>query len=134
MSDEYQDYFPNPEQDKEDYMNVDDQEEPVDDLDNYQENKSEIIDPLSAKSVPKNQRITSPHLTKYERTRLLGARALQISKNAPLTVHPGEETDPLLIADLELEARSIPLMVRRHLPDGSFEDWSLDELNINTYR
>jgi hypothetical protein len=29
--------------------------------------------------VPKEQRMTTPYLTKYERARVLGARALQIS-------------------------------------------------------
>lgn len=44
--------------------------------------------------------------------------------NAPVLV-PLEptETDPLEIAMKELAARKIPLIVRRFLPDGSYEDW-----------
>jgi DNA-directed RNA polymerase I, II, and III subunit RPABC2 len=40
------------------------------------------------------------------------------------------ETDPLLIAEKELKNRKIPISVRRLLPDGSYEDWSIDELII----
>lgn len=41
--------------------------------------------------------------------------------------HEGE-TDPLQIAMKELRERKIPLLIRRYLPDGSFEDWAVDEL------
>jgi len=75
------------------------------------------------------ERIATKFLTKYERARVLGARALQISKNAPLMVdiEPGE-WDPLKIAEKELLSRKIPFIIRRYMPDGSFEDWKLDEL------
>lgn len=78
------------------------------------------------------QRITTRFLTKYERARLLGTRALQLSLNAPplVEVTEQEKGDPLLIANKELAERRLPLMVRRFLPDGSYEDWSLDELII----
>lgn len=42
-------------------------------------------------------RKTTPYLTKYERARILGARALQISMNAPVMVTLDGETDPLLM-------------------------------------
>jgi DNA-directed RNA polymerases I, II, and III subunit RPABC2 len=50
--------------------------------------------------------------------------------NAPIMVKPGNETDPLKIAMMELRARKIPIIIRRYLPDGSHEDWSIDELEI----
>lgn len=78
----------------------------------------------------KEGRITTPYLTKYERARVLGTRALQISMNAPVMVDIGEETDPLKIALKELQARKIPITIRRYLPDGSYEDWAVDELII----
>lgn len=40
------------------------------------------------------------------------------------------ETDPLEIARKELRARKIPIVVRRYLPDGSYEDWSIEDLII----
>nr|KAF6370126.1 RNA polymerase II, I and III subunit F [Myotis myotis] len=49
---------------------------------------------------------------------------------APVMVELEGETDPLLIAMKELKARKIPIIIRRYLPDGSYEDWGVDELII----
>lgn len=81
--------------------------------------------------VPKDKRITTPYMTKYERARVLGTRALQIAMNAPVLVDIEGETDPLQIARKELSQKKIPLIVRRYLPDNSYEDWSVDELIID---
>ncbi|KIY51254.1 RNA polymerase Rpb6, partial [Fistulina hepatica ATCC 64428] len=77
---------------------------------------------------PNKERVTTPYLTKYERARILGTRALQISMNAPVLVPLDGETDALQIAIKELSQRKIPLTIRRFLPDGSFEDWNVSEL------
>lgn len=75
------------------------------------------------------ERITTKYLTKYERARILGARALQISKNAPILVEIDKGVwDPLKIAEKELQEGKIPFIIRRYLPDGSFEDWKVNEL------
>ncbi|KAL6839612.1 hypothetical protein ACP4OV_030551 [Aristida adscensionis] len=76
------------------------------------------------------ERKTSKYMTKYERARILGTRALQISMNAPVMVELEGETDPLEIAMKELRARKIPFTIRRYLPDGSYEDWGVDELIV----
>lgn len=83
---------------------------------------------LKEKAIPKEERTTTPYMTKYERARILGTRALQISMNAPVFVDLEGETDPLRIAMKELAEKKIPLVIRRYLPDGSFEDWSVEEL------
>ncbi|KAG5230624.1 DNA-directed RNA polymerase II family protein [Salix suchowensis] len=75
-------------------------------------------------------RKTSKFMTKYERARILGTRALQISMNAPVMVELEGETDPLEIAMKELRERKIPFTIRRYLPDGSYEDWGVDELIV----
>mmetsp|Transcript_12162 Transcript_12162/g.20770 ORF Transcript_12162/g.20770 Transcript_12162/m.20770 type:complete len:97 (+) Transcript_12162:23-313(+) len=91
--------------------------------------ESEVINPDDATNV--SRRKTSMYMTKYERARLLGTRALQISMNAPLAITDTQGlTDPLAIAELELKEKKIPLMVRRYLPDGSHEDWGVDELIV----
>lgn len=51
--------------------------------------------------------------------------------NAPIMVELENETDPLEIAMKELRERKIPLIIRRYLPDGSYEDWSINELVID---
>lgn len=73
---------------------------------------------LKEKRIADDKRTTTPYLTKYERARVLGTRALQISMNAPVLVDVEGETDPLQIAIKELNAKKIPLVVRRYLPDG----------------
>ncbi len=75
-------------------------------------------------------RTTTRYLTKYERARVLGARALQLSMNAPPMIALAGETDPLEIAHRELVEKKIPFTIRRYLPDGSYEDWALDELDF----
>ncbi|KAI9798062.1 MAG: DNA-directed RNA polymerases I II and III subunit RPABC2 [Piccolia ochrophora] len=83
---------------------------------------------IREKRVPDEKRSTTPYLTKYERARVLGTRALQISMNAPVLVDLEGETDPLQIAIKELREKKIPLIVRRYLPDGWYEDWTCEEL------
>lgn len=50
------------------------------------------------------------------------------SMNAPVMVDIENETDPLKIAMKELRERKIPIKIRRYLPDGSHEDWAIEEL------
>mmetsp|Transcript_42182 Transcript_42182/g.30361 ORF Transcript_42182/g.30361 Transcript_42182/m.30361 type:complete len:104 (+) Transcript_42182:125-436(+) len=82
------------------------------------------------RKVADTDRITSKFMTKYERARILGTRALQISKNAPLMIDPENESDPYKLAEMELSEKKIPFIVRRYLPDSSFEDWKVSELYI----
>ena len=82
----------------------------------------------SAASSTQQQRNTTRYLTKYEKARVLGTRALQISMNAPVHIDVQGETDPLKIASMELDQKKLPLIIRRFLPDGSFEDWAVEEL------
>ncbi|XP_033102363.1 DNA-directed RNA polymerases I, II, and III subunit RPABC2-like [Anneissia japonica] len=110
---------------------VDDEE--MNDIQNDGEgDEGEHIEILpSTDSQQPSERITTPYMTKYERARVLGTRALQIAMNAPVMVELEGETDPLEIAMKELKARKIPIIIRRYLPDGSFEDWGIDELIID---
>lgn len=54
-------------------------------------------------------------LTRFERARIIGARALQISRGAPILIKT-DIKDPIKIAELEFEQGVIPLTVRWHLP------------------
>ncbi|MDO9539870.1 MAG: DNA-directed RNA polymerase subunit K [Methanocalculus sp.] len=51
--------------------------------------------------------------TRYERARIIGARALQISMGAPILVRTGC-IDPLEIALEEFEKGVVPITVKRH--------------------
>ena len=100
-----------------------------------EERESQILEQGEEKrgnAITGEARTTTPFLTKYEKARVIGARALQISKNAPILVNlnPGE-SDPILIAEKELRESKIPFIIRRFLPDGSYEDWSVRELKLS---
>jgi DNA-directed RNA polymerase I, II, and III subunit RPABC2 len=82
----------------------------------------------SAPRESQGPRRTSPYMTKYERARIIGSRALQISLNAPVMVDTEGDTDPMSIAERELNAKLVPFIVRRFLPDGTYEDWKVSEL------
>ncbi|CAO3578848.1 unnamed protein product [Absidia cylindrospora] len=84
----------------------------------------------SAEGNENKEKTTTPYMTKYERARILGTRALQISLNAPVTVELDGETDPLVIAMKELREKKIPLIVRRFMPDGTYEDWNVKDLIV----
>lgn len=60
-------------------------------------------------------------ITRFEKCRILGARALQISLGAPVLIDGLSETDPLNLAGLEFERSLIPINVMRILPDGGQE-------------
>jgi DNA-directed RNA polymerase subunit K/omega len=74
---------------------------------------------------------TIPYLTKYERARILGQRAKQIEAGAkPLVKVPENIVDGHIIADLELQQKRIPFIIRRPIPGGAFEYWNLKDLEI----
>ncbi|AAS52405.1 AEL279Cp [Eremothecium gossypii ATCC 10895] len=100
-------------------------------VEDFQQQEQHRRRTLKEKAIPKEERTTTPYMTKYERARILGTRALQISMNAPVFVDLEGETDPMRIAMKELAEKKIPLVIRRYLPDGSFEDWSVEELIVD---
>ena len=72
--------------------------------------------------------------SKYERARILGARGLQVSMDAPILVKMSEEDlngvnyDPLRIAEKELDSGVLPISVNRPLPEKHEED--LEKIKI----
>jgi DNA-directed RNA polymerase I, II, and III subunit RPABC2 len=74
---------------------------------------------------------TLPFLTKYEKTRVLGIRTKQLNEGAKpyVDVNP-TIIDGYIIAQLELEHKKLPFIIRRPLPNGSSELWRLQDLEI----
>jgi len=62
-------------------------------------------------------------LTRFEKARVVGARALQIALGAPvlIDVDPGSMS-PIDIATQELDAGALPISIRRTLPDGTSQN------------
>ena len=84
-----------------------------------------IIDPLHK---------TVPYLTKYEKARILGQRAKQIECGSkPFVKVPENIIESHIIAELELQEKKIPFIIRRPLPNGGSEYWNLKDLEIISF-
>jgi len=74
---------------------------------------------------------TMPFLTKYEKTRILGQRAKQLNQGAqPMIPVDKKIIDGYLIAQLELQQKALPFIIRRPLPGGKSEYWRLSDLEL----
>jgi len=77
----------------------------------------------SETSNEKKTLIGPPKLTRFERARIVGARALQIAMGAPILVEvPEARASPIDIALQELDIGILPITIRRTLPDGTYQD------------
>ena len=88
--------------------------------------------PPMANGVAKDPNHRSPpFLTQYERTKIIGMRANQLSQGArPYIQVPEYVTDVSEIARMEVAQRRLPFIIRRAMPDGSHEYWRLADLLI----
>ena len=81
------------------------------------------------KEVRKYVKIGPIFLTRYEKARITGARALQLSYGAPILINkPKNLIDPIKIAMLELKSGILPLTIRRENPNGEFQDILINKL------
>lgn len=77
---------------------------------------------------------TLPIMTKFEKTRIIGQRAKQIETGSiPFIKVPDNIIDSYLIAELELQQRKLPFIIRRPLPNGTCEYWDVNDLEIIHY-
>ena len=96
-------------------------------------NRKVIIKDLQHKSVEitnKDGSITTgpPTLTRFEKARIMGARALQLSLGAPIFIEiPKNATTSLEIAMEELKQRVIPIVIKRTLPNGDYQNIPIDQ-------
>lgn len=74
---------------------------------------------------------TVSFLTKYEKTRVIGQRIQQLNNGAKVYVNVSDDIiDNTVIAEMELKEKKIPFIIRRPLPDNSFEYWKLQDLEL----
>ena len=72
--------------------------------------------------------IGPPTLTRFEKARIMGARALQLSLGAPTFIEiPKNATTSLEIAMEELKQRVIPIVIKRTLPNGDYQNIPIDQ-------
>ena len=81
-----------------------------------------VIDPLHK---------TSPILSKYEYTKLIGLRCKQLAEGAHSLIDiPSDVMNNAVIAELELRQKKLPFVIKRPLPHGGSEYWRLSDLEI----
>ena len=74
---------------------------------------------------------TIPILTKYEKTKILGLRVKQLNNNSKPFVDLADKIlDNFIIANMELQEKKLPFIIQRPIPNGSFEYWKLQDLEI----
>jgi DNA-directed RNA polymerase I, II, and III subunit RPABC2 len=105
-----------------DQLNVNPPGEAAPDVKSYSVRDTSVLD---------QKHSTYPFLTNYERTKCISFRASQLNNGAkPYVLVPEGMTDSYEIAKMELEAKRLPYIIKRPLPDGSFEAWRLADLLI----
>ena len=74
---------------------------------------------------------TYPFLSNYEKTQLLSLRTSQIEKGAhPYVAVPEGVTSSYEIAKMELKEKKLPYILKRPLPNGTYEYWRLTDIVI----
>lgn len=72
-----------------------------------------------------------PFLSIFEKTRILGMRTNQLAQGArPFIEVPDYVTDVQEIAQLELDQRRLPIIIKRYMPDGTYEKFRLSDLML----
>lgn len=93
----------------------------------------DYIETVIPKLVSKDDHRTYPFLTLYERTKIIGLRANQLSQGSQPFISVAEHvTNVREIARMELEQKRLPYIVKRPLPTGKYEYWRLADLIILT--
>jgi DNA-directed RNA polymerase subunit K/omega len=129
----------------EDYEDYEDIEDANDNTDKYEEcqlekiieDDDEYFDNFENSEIQGNikqvmlkgiNRISSNRLTKYEMIRILGEREKQLTMGAKPLVKNHELLTYDKVAEEELKLNMIPYKIKRSLPNGKYEIWTLDEL------
>jgi len=69
-----------------------------------------------------------PTLTRFEKARIMGSRALQLSLGAPPFIDFSENISTSLeIAMEELHQKVIPIVIRRTLPNGDYQNIAIEQ-------
>ncbi len=72
-----------------------------------------------------------PILTRYEKAKIIGLRAKQINNGSKIFIDiPHNVIEGLTIAEKELEAKRIPFIIRRPMPNGGSEYWKVSDLEM----
>jgi DNA-directed RNA polymerase subunit K/omega len=111
--------------------NTCDIEDAIEEDDIYFNNDEETEIPTEneAEYVSKENRVSVNRLTKYEMVRILGERTKQLTMGAKPLLKNYKDLTYEKIAEEEFKLNMTPFKIKRPLPNGKFEIWTLDELN-----
>jgi DNA-directed RNA polymerase I, II, and III subunit RPABC2 len=84
-------------------------------------NYSQIIEQVNK---PKK---TLPFMTKYEEARIIGVRIEQLSRGSKPNISTKGLHSIREIAEEELKQRKTPFIIRRPLPNNTYEYWKIEE-------
>jgi DNA-directed RNA polymerases I, II, and III subunit RPABC2 len=98
---------------------------------NSNKNIFESSTELSENYDPKKNK-TLPIITKYEKTRIIGIRMQQLAQGCKPYIDISELSNQSYdnIALEELKKNKLPFILKRRLPNGIFEYWKLDDMDI----
>jgi DNA-directed RNA polymerase subunit K/omega len=102
----------------------------INDDDEYFNNveETELPSEQGTEYISKEDRISSNRLSKYEMVRILGERIKQLTLGAKPLIKNFQTLSYDSIAEEELKRNMIPFKIKRPLPNGKYEIWTLDEL------
>lgn len=72
--------------------------------------------------------MSKKQLTKFEKARIIGTRAQQLSNGSNPMVKVDGITDVMEIAEKELKEHKMPIIIRRKMPDGTYIDIKSSDL------
>ena len=99
------------------------------DINYFDTNEVEVPSEKGNEYISKENRISCNRLTKYEMVRILGERTKQLTMGAKPLVKNFQGLSYEKIAEEEFLKNMIPFKIKRPLPNGKYEIWTLDELN-----
>ena len=120
--------------DNSDGLEEDEEQEQEQEQEQETENETCMIDKTETNNnnnveyVSKENRSTCNRLTKYELVRILGERTKQLNMGAKPMIKNYKTLSYERIAEEELKHNMIPFKIKRPLPNGKYEIWTLDEL------
>ncbi len=90
--------------------------------------QSEKYEPVEIQNPTNTIATGPPTLTRFEKARIMGSRALQLSLGAPPFIDFSKNTTTSLeIAMEELQQRVIPIVIRRTLPTGDYQNIPIEQ-------
>lgn len=90
---------------------------------------SDIQPEKEGEELLKEKRVSMNRLTKYEMVRILGERTKQLKMGAKPLIKNYQDLSYEKIAEEELKVNMIPFKIKRQLPNGRYEIWTLEELS-----